>query len=189
MAHEILEHKRARYRWYKEHGICPNCGQNEAAPGTVICASCKADRQWSRSILNRSSKCRETDRIYHQKRFERLRKAGLCLSCGKVKAETGLVYCRACRDRKNALNRKYRKKAKYNKIGIPRGTDGTCVTCGAPVKDGYRLCEKHYDLACRNLELYARPALIEKRKHGKCGWDNSVHKLYFTKREVLYGKG
>ena len=96
---------RENYRWYKEHGICPKCKKEYAAPGRVFCEKClkikAADAMKYGSEYN-AMKCKE--------RRERLKAKGLCVSCGKPAVE-GKVLCVNCA-RRNAEAQQVRKMKK-----------------------------------------------------------------------------
>jgi len=96
---------RELYHWYKSRGICPKCKKMPGVPGGVYCEDCLAvKREASKRFLGEynAGKCRE--------RRERLKAAGLCVSCGKP-AVKDRVLCAACA-RRNAEAQQVRKMKK-----------------------------------------------------------------------------
>ena len=105
-----------RYRWYKEHGICPGCGQHNAMDGHVYCVTC-AEAQAVCHMIKRSvmtkeekqeqyKKWRESKNILRQKR----KAAGLCVQCG-MPSRQGKTRCAKCAEKNNAKQReRYRSK-------------------------------------------------------------------------------
>lgn len=76
-AKECAQH-RERYYWYKEHGICVSCGQEEAAPGKVRCEECAMKAAaWARAAYYRQGKAQQAaDLQRHKVRYgEKLKKA------------------------------------------------------------------------------------------------------------------
>lgn len=84
--------------WYKEHGICPACGRNEAAPGRVMCTEC--------IIANRKRKAASSahDCAVRKALREKRAEQGLCVWCG-AKAIEGMKHCAKCRASINTSNR------------------------------------------------------------------------------------
>lgn len=74
-----------RYEWYKSHGICVDCGANEAYRGHTQCLECRFKG------IEKTQKWQEKNREHHkeyQKAYQRnlrqyRRDNGLCQQCGK----------------------------------------------------------------------------------------------------------
>ena len=64
--------------YFVGHGICPQCHQQNAAPGRRLCEACSAKR-------------RDT--------YARYKAAGLCVRCGKTPPRKGMTRCEACAQR------------------------------------------------------------------------------------------
>lgn len=82
------------YDWYKSHGICPRCGQADAAKGRVYCLNC-LDKQAVAEMFYRSThdtgnkaRCRE--------RYWKARANGICVRCYQNKARDGKAICQRC---------------------------------------------------------------------------------------------
>lgn len=80
------------YYWYKDHGICVQCGQRDAEPNRVLCVECKAGRK------------PDTEKFL--KRYYRLKEAGLCVACGKALPVDGQLKCYECREKHRATERR-----------------------------------------------------------------------------------
>lgn len=141
--------------WYKAHGICVSCGQQNAVQGETRCLECKFKYRESNSQyyvkhkeeLNR--KCRDRGKQLYDERKER----GICVRCGKRKAQTGKVRCAVClaKDRQAHI-----KKSRAEGV-LPHSMLGNgeyCYTCGKPV-DGTKLCPKCLETSRRTI-AYAR---------------------------------
>lgn len=82
------------------------------------------------------------------------KRQGLCIHCGKEKAEEGLSVCTICKlDGRERANRYYqemspekktehlaKKKALYDE----RRAQGLCVRCGQPAYNNFAFCKKHH---------------------------------------------
>lgn len=82
---------------------------------------------------------------------------GLCVKCGKEKAEEGKRRCKACNAYMNAyqIERHYRLKEEHR-----------CTTCGAALPEGYEYlrCE-----TCKKIMKLKRADWVEQRqKNGYC---------------------
>jgi hypothetical protein len=82
-----------------------------------------------------------------KQKYQENRAKGLC-GCGKP-ATDGYKTCTTCRmkARLDAAKRRRRKGIEPRKMWLDVGK---CWSCGAPVKEGYKLCEKHYNLLIVN---------------------------------------
>lgn len=97
------EHKKASrelYWFYRERGICVNCGQTWAEPGKSRCKACEEKHKVSKSIYDPTGDKRRAQR---QARID----AGMCIDCGRP-VEPGSHRCRRCIDMRMDSTRKYR---------------------------------------------------------------------------------
>ena len=84
----------------------------------------KAHKEWSK-------------RTHHE-----MIQKGICTRCRKRKADYGYKTCGICREK----GREY-KRMKYGKPDrSERYKQGLCYFCDNPIKDGYKVCEKHYKM-------------------------------------------
>lgn len=128
-------------------GICPSCKKNTIMGDERQCPECRA-KEADRMARKRAEN-REEYQAYHNqyrnKLYEERKKNGLCPRCGKTPDDSRYKMCSSCRNKKTTNRRK--------KQGIKRRSDrtinGICYFCDNPVKKGYKVCEKHYQM---NLE-------------------------------------
>ena len=146
--------------WYQTHGICPRCRKNKLFGDEKTCPECSAKAyeyaMRSRERLGKeyyNMQQAELHKNQHHKRIE----LGICTRCGKRKADSGYKTCGICR----AKTRNY-KRIKYEKPDrSERWKQGLCYFCDNPIKDGYKVCEKHYQM---NVEKSNSSKAKEARK-------------------------
>lgn len=164
---EILNKSRNETKqWYKDNGICPRCGQNNLFGDEKVCIECNAIAYaYNIQRANRLGReyCNQKQAEYHKIRYHKNSEQGICTRCGKRNADYGYKTCGICR----AKDRK-RKRAKYGKPErSERYKQGLCYFCDNPVKEGYKVCEKHYQMniekANSNKAKDARKELIDNK--------------------------
>lgn len=164
--------EREHRQWYLSHKICPRCGKNDLMGDETICPECRA------KSVNNSLKNREKDeynvyqRNWSKSTYQKRKESGICTRCGKRKATQGLTTCAMCRARDNETRRirkGFSDRSDRSKIGL-------CYFCDNPVKKGYKVCEKHYQMN------------IEKAEKGRQTQDaqdymKSVKKIQYRRRK------
>ena len=143
------------YKYYKEHGICPQCGVREHAPGRVRCEICLAQNaESSRRHRDKENKEQRNERlssvkIHHRKMRSNRKGNGKCIWCGKSLSDYSTCFCPDCRI-KNQKNNEHRKS------DIPRSewpAYGICYRCGKnPVVEGRKLCKECAEENIKNLK-------------------------------------
>ena len=120
------ENERRNKQCYKEVGICPICRKVPIGSSESSCPECRANE--SIQCNNRRNKSEEARKRYNQehKQWAKLTykkdvEKGICPRCRKRKAKAGT------------------KKKTWIENGL-------CCFCGGKVKDGYKVCEKHYQM-------------------------------------------
>lgn len=140
--------EREHRQWYLSHKICPRCGKNDLMGDETICPECRA------KSVNNSLKNREKDeynvyqRNWSKSTYQKRKESGICTRCGKRKATQGLTTCAMCRARDNETRRirkGFSDRSDRSKIGL-------CYFCDNPVKKGYKVCEKHYQMNIEKAE-------------------------------------
>ena len=140
--------EREHRQWYLSHKICPRCGKNDLMGDETICPECRA------KSVNNSLKNREKDeynvyqRNWSKSTYQKRKESGICTRCGKRKATQGLTTCAMCRARDNETRRirkGFSDRTDRSKIGL-------CYFCDNPVKKGYKVCEKHYQMNIEKAE-------------------------------------
>ena len=164
--------EREHRQWYLSHKICPRCGKNDLMGDETICPECRA------KSVNNSLKNREKDeynvyqRNWSKSTYQKRKESGICTRCGKRKATQGLTTCAMCRARDNETRRirkGFSDRSDRSKIGL-------CYFCDNPVKKGYKVCEKHYQM---NIEK------AEKGRQTQATQDymKSVKKIQYRRRK------
>lgn len=162
------KYKREQRRWYQSHGICPRCGKNDLVGDEKKCLECAA-KGYESVMASRARLGKESYNKGHAEWEKEARKKalenGICPICRKREVTPGYKSCAICREKGNARKRiLYKPRGRENWI-----ENGLCRSCGKPVKEGYKLCEEHYQkiLSATHCEkaVEARKELAEKRKH------------------------
>lgn len=147
-----------RYEWLKEHGICTNCGQEDAVTGTTLCPECAVKRLEQNAKYWRSLSAETRQKIVQKKSGQRRalrehrKSLGLCVMCGERKAVDKKLYCIECLIKIRRKNKKYYD-ARRMKTNFK---EGLCCRCNEPAVPGQKLCKKHYDIARRSAEAARR---------------------------------
>lgn len=129
-------------KWYLEHNICPICRKNDLLGDETICPECRA--QSTNNILSKRN--RSEYNAYHSEwsrnTYRKRKELGICVKCGKRKATEANVTCALCRSKYNETRRaRARTSDRSDRI-----KNGVCYFCNNPVKEGYKVCEKHYKM-------------------------------------------
>ena len=132
--------------WYADNGICPTCRINKLMGTERHCPECRArESEWK--LKKRESDRENTNKQHAEwaktKYAERVEK-GICTRCGKRPAKDGTRTCVYCTEKTNAYHRRKRAEKRLN--AQERYEKGICRFCDKPVKEGYKLCEHHYQL-------------------------------------------
>lgn len=143
------------YKYYKEHGICPQCGIREHAPGRVRCEICLAQNAESKQKKIESENLQQRQarlsnvNIYRRKMRSNRKDNGKCIWCGKPLSMYSTCFCPDCRIKNQRRN-------ELRKNGIPRSerhTYGICYRCGKnPILPGKKLCKACYEQCINALE-------------------------------------
>lgn len=146
------ERNKERREFYKAKGICYQCGKEKAAKGRSRCLNCLDLNsvyyyKWKDSI-NKEKKAELLEKAAKSKKkqYDERKAAGICVSCGKRRAEENRLRCGICLKDQCRRQEKIRRQ---NENIIPRelfGVDGRCVCCGRPVRgEGEKCCQKCYE--------------------------------------------
>ena len=145
---KLNQKERELRKWYLSHRICPRCRKNDLMGDETICPECRAKE------VNNAMKNRDMDRYnsYHNEwaksTYKKRKEAGICTRCGKRKASDGYTTCAICRAKDNETRR--------IRVGTSdraeRISKGICYFCENPVKKGYKVCEKHYQMNVEKAE-------------------------------------
>ena len=139
------EKNNADRKWYIENGICPVCRDNFLFGDEKVCLECGASKyaetMKSRERLGREH-YNEVHKDWSKRTHHEMIDRGICTRCRKRKADYGYKTCGICRGK----IRNY-KRIKYGKPDrSERYKQGLCYFCDNQIKDGYKVCEKHYKM-------------------------------------------
>ena len=175
------------YDYYKSHGICVDCGQDDAKQGHVRCWRCLINRSelaverksnWSderRDLVNKKS-----NQWWSNARKERKQK-GLCPRCGGERKDKSFVTCEKCRIKNNRYKDKKRRENGVLSNDL-RGDGIFCRTCLKPVEhEGDKLCERCKANSIRTISI-ARES-INRESHPWRQLPNGQYKLYMAKKK------
>ena len=166
---EILEER----KYYVDNGVCPRCHKNSLFGSEKVCLECKAHATNIIQIKRHSSQ-ENIDKYnsymsdYQKQKYAERKEQGICTRCGKRKiSDKRYVTCEICRQ-KIADSRRI----KANKeTGNDRVAKGLCYWCGEPQKQGYKVCEKHYQMNVEKAHKVDRscfdPFIINPRKYAE----------------------
>lgn len=118
-------------RFWREHGICTNCGHEKAFRGKRLCPAClekEAERTRGRKKTE-EQKARDRERYYEHKQN------GICVRCKRL-ATKGSIYCVEHRIKDRATSREWAQKNRNKGYAL----FGLCVRCGAEPEEGRNLC-------------------------------------------------
>lgn len=161
-----------RYNFLKAHGICVQCGQRDAFQGYVRCPECiekstvASAKCWEDE--GKRKKYNEREKQRRKERYEQRKKEGLCIACGK-QVKNG-VYCDWCKNKRNARRRTGRSQGELFRNRIAAGV---CMYCGAEAVNGYKLCEKHLEIARASANKASLTASKKWRGEITRQWENA----------------
>lgn len=150
------------YAWYKQIGICPQCGTNKAAPNRVRCEECLAKQAESLNKRREISPRNTGHKTYTKNLREQRKENGLCIWCGKPICSTSTAFCIDC----NIKNQRNNDRRKSGIERSERHKYGLCYICGKPTADGKKLCEVCYKRSCDNLPESKDSVNYRNWKHG-----------------------
>lgn len=143
------------YHWYKAAGICPKCKSAPVTKGRSACPNCldaEAERQRRRrDFATDAEKKAMCDKASATKAalYQRRKEQGLCVACGKRKAQDRRVRCGICLAKERRAAERFKRKNGVMSIQ-DKWAEG-CI-CGKPAMHGKKVCEDCYVIFCRNAE-------------------------------------
>lgn len=148
------------YKEKKENGMCVRCGKRKPLTGFAQCPICieynYAHNNWKPTQEQRKQ-YNDREKDLRQYRIQNK----LCTECGKALTDTNFKTCLECRIKARRKQERYRSSKKV--LGMECGT---CIRCGKPRKDGYMLCEEHYNQAVEQCLKNVITRLENKMKEG-----------------------
>lgn len=147
-----------RYHYLKDNGLCVICGSTPAEKGKVMCMACRLGHNDYQRSTGTSEAEKANHREYQKRKYIEYKEMGICVICHKNKAVEGKTRCRLCQE-KEISRRKLKYKPKYKPEGI-------CYYCSEPVAHGYKICQKHLELAKEAGQKGARKARENRKRNG-----------------------
>jgi hypothetical protein len=169
----MTKSQKERYLFLKAHKICVWCGQESAAPNSVLCINCRDKKRfYDKYIYDKTEKRRTYERNYRRKIHDERIKHGLCSSCGKEKPDNyAYQMCPACRAKFRKYSEKYRRKNGILSLQ-ERKYIGICRYCDNPVAEGRSYCEKHLEQARKGAQIATEKRLAS------LAWKNKKEELF-----------
>lgn len=132
--------------WYRNHGYCPRCKKNKLMGQEKTCVECRAKDAESKARERERETQEDKDKRneYARIRYKVKQSAGVCPRCGR-KMTKNTSACESCLE-------KNRTGTPVSENGKDRVKMGLCYWCGVPVKPGYKVCEKHYQMNCEKAK-------------------------------------
>ena len=156
------------YKYYKEHGICPQCGVREHAPGRVRCEICLAKNAESQKIKIESETQQQRHlRLEHMNAYQtkmrsRRKDVGRCIWCGKPLSAYSTCFCPDCRIK----NQKNNERGKSDIPRHERPLYGICYRCGKnSVISGKKLCAACYEQSLNALKAGEKSEKTAERRN------------------------
>lgn len=148
-------------RYYQSLGFCPRCKIEKLYGDEKMCINCSRYMQEinlkNRDRLEYNKQHAEWSRRTHKQMLEK----GICYRCRKRKADVGYKTCGICRTKL----REKRRVENYKPSRKERYKQGLCFFCDNPIKQGYKVCDKHYqdcvDKSHMQKTVQARQELIK----------------------------
>ena len=139
------EYSRQTRKFFKENHICVTCGKNKVFGDEKNCFDCK---EKYRQIKNKKDKeiINKQHREWNRKTHAEMIEKGICTRCRKRNSDNGYKTCGICREK----IREYRRKKSWKEDRTIRHEQGLCYFCDNVIKDGYKVCEKHYNICFEN---------------------------------------
>lgn len=176
---------REEYQWYKSHGICVKCHQEDAIEGRIYCAYCRAYQRifyrYHKPKKEETSEHREKRiaylKAYNAKRYRESKENHKCIRCGKSlpQGTTG-TRCEWCRIKENNQHNE----REHRKGVMPRylmGNGVYCQICAKPIeKAGEKLCDRCYKNSCVNVSKARKklPKDVYARRLINYWWENHL---------------
>lgn len=103
--------RREQYSLRKSEGKCPRCGEQKDSEGFIYCSECRKYLTEMQSVYDNDPEKRTKKKVYYRERYQRLKKLGICVRCGKEKAKEGFYLCESCNTKEKHKDMRRRRKA------------------------------------------------------------------------------
>lgn len=157
------EQAAARKAYYERNNRCKICG-GEKMINSKFCFHCwetkydARERQKERMTEEEKEEKRLRDNARNRKRKKKALENGICYYCLQNKAIEGRRECIEClaKIRKESAQKAQERKIIRENLRAYRLKNHLCTKCGEPAKEGYKVCERHYQVCFDNQKLCDR---------------------------------
>lgn len=135
------------YAWRKANHICVRCGRRKAEGRYTACLMCRSyNSEHCRKYREKHKEyvyCRNNKN--RKARYNAKKAAGICVRCGKRKAESGRVHCTYClaRNRRQRENARREKGIISHQMAFELGYCYWC--CKRKAMPGKKICKECHD--------------------------------------------
>lgn len=138
------EHRTTR-RLYQKHRICPRCRKNSLIGDEKNCLECSAKHYEQFVTKREKGHYNEIHREWSKRTHYEMIELGICTRCRKRNADNGYKTCGICRAKIRESKCK-----NYKPSRSERFEQGLCYFCDNPIKQGYKVCDFHYEQNVKN---------------------------------------
>ena len=174
-----MQAEESLYEWRKRMGLCVKCGKEKPFAGYVHCAECiEKVEEASRKCWADPEKRIRYNKHGNERKKELIRERkenGLCPRCGRPIKSGTYIYCKQCREKKNAARRTQNSRRPGDHFK-ERIAAGVCMYCGEEVVPGYKLCETCLNRTRDNFRKANERSFRRWRKEITAGWKNAKRK-------------
>ena len=148
-----------RKEYYERHGWCNVCGNPEKMENSKMCYRCwetSYNAKQRRRSKSKTAEEKEAERLkvnaYNRERKQKALENGICYYCLKNKVIEGRRECLECltKRKKESEQKAQERRAIRENLRSYRLENHLCTKCGEPAKDGYKVCERHYQISIDN---------------------------------------
>ena len=148
--------RNATRKLYQKYRVCPRCRKNNLFGDEKNCLECAA-KQYETVMRTRDKEhYNEAHREWSKRTHHEMIEKGICTRCRKRSADNGYKTCGICRAKSRDGKRKNNKPNRSERF-----EQGLCYFCDNPIKQGYKLCDFHYE---KNVQNARSEKAIEARK-------------------------
>lgn len=149
--------QRTTRRLYQKHRICPRCRKNDLIGDEKNCLECSA-KAYANTMSSRDKEhYNEVHREWSKRTHHEMIELGICTRCRKRSADVGYKTCGICRAKIRESKRKNAKPSRSERF-----EQGLCYFCDNPIKQGYKVCDFHYEQNVKNSR--SQKAVDSRRK-------------------------
>lgn len=160
------------YKAYQKNKVCPMCRINKLFGDEKICVECRVKdlERHEKLRKEKSEHYNNVSKISNRKLRTNRKINGLCVRCGNKLNDLRYSNCEMCRQKENT-----KKRIQYIPKVTGKTIEGLCINCSNPVKEGYKVCEHHYQILCDMS--HSEKASNFRKEQSKKYWKNRGLKM------------